>query len=159
LAQKYGNGVLDARIRDFVDLGANHNGWDQVRFIDVLNMATGIGDADPNPNALDPMADENATTLGAWSSVESEGDKLEAVAQQGDYSWGPGVVFRYNTTQTFVLAVAMDQYLKSREGTSAQLWDMMEREVFTPIGIRHAPMMHTHEPGNAHGVPLMGIGM
>lgn len=159
LAQKYGDAVFSLRIRDYVPVTAAHPGWDEVRFIDVLDMATGIGDANPNRLALDPFADENAVTLGAWTSVPSEGEKLDAVFRQGDYGWGPGEVFRYNTTQTFVLAVAMQNFLASREGPDARLWDMMVREVFNPIGIRHAPMMHTEEGGAAGGVPLMGIGL
>jgi hypothetical protein len=159
LAQKYGDGVYDLRITDFVPVSSEHHGWDQVRFIDVLNMATGIGDANPDRTVMDPLADENAVTLGAWSSVATEGDKLDAVFGQGDYSWGPGVVFRYNTTHTFVLAVAMDRYLKSREGEQARLWDMMLREVFAPIGIRAMPMMHTREGVIDGDTPLMGIGL
>lgn len=159
LAQKYGDSVYALRITDFVPVTAEHHGWDDVRFIDVINMATGIGDAQPNRQVMDPLADENAVTLGAWSSVATEDDKLDAVFHQGDYSWGPGVVFRYNTTHTFVLAVAMDRFLKSREGENARLWDMMQREVFAPIGIRAMPMMHTREGSLDGDTPLMGIGL
>lgn len=159
LAQKYGDGVFDLPIRDYVNVTAGHDGWNEVRFIDILDMATGVGDANPNPLALDPLADENAVTLGAWTSATGESSKLEAIFRQGDYAWGPGEVFRYNTTHTFVLAVAMDAFLKQMEGPEARLWDMMEREVFAPIGMRHVPMMHTREAGGTSGVPLMGIGL
>lgn len=158
LAQKYGDGVLQLRIADYVQVTALHDGWDDVRFIDVINMATGVGDGNQNPLAVDPFTDENAVTLGAWSSVPTESAKLDAVFAQGDYQWGPGQVFRYNTTQTFVLAVAMQNFLASREGPDARLWDMMMREVLEPIGVRHAPMMHTAEAGGP-GIPLMGIGL
>lgn len=159
LAQKYGDGVFQLRIADYVHVTAEHHGWDDVRFLNVINMATGVGDGNQNAAALDPFTDENAVTLGAWSSVSSQDAKLAAVFRQGDYRWGPGEVFRYNTTQTFVLAVAMQSFLASREGPEARLWDMMTREVFNPIGIRHAPMMHTAEDASDGGVPLMGIGM
>jgi len=159
LAQKYGDQVYRARIRDYVDVTSEHHGWDNVRFLDVLNMATGVGDGNRNRNAIDPFADENAVTLGAWSSVPSRGEKLDAVFRQGNYPWGPGEVFRYNTTHTFVLAAAMQGYLESREGPDARLWDMMVREVFNPIGIRHVPMMHTEESSGDVSLPLMGIGL
>jgi hypothetical protein len=159
LAQKYGDEVLTYRIRDYVEVTAEHHGWDEVRFIDVLDMATGIGGANPDPYAVDPFADENAVTLGAWSTCDSEAAKLEAVFAQGDYPWGPGEVFRYNTTHTFALAAAMQELLERREGSDAKLWDMMMREVFEPIGVRHLPMMHTLEAGGQAGVPLMGIGL
>jgi hypothetical protein len=118
-----------------------------------------VGGANPDPDAVDPFADENAVTLGAWSSVTSEDSKLDAVFGQADYSWGPGQVFRYNTTHTFVLAVAMQELVARREGRDVRLWDLMMREVFEPIGIRHLPMMHTIEAGATPGVPLMGIGL
>ena len=159
LAQKYGDEVLELPIRDYVAVSALHPGWEQVRFIDVINMATGVGGANPDRDAVDPFADENAVTLGAWSSVASEGSKLDAVFDQADYDWGPGEVFRYNTTQTFVLAVAMQELVARREGREVRLWDLMMREVFEPIGIRHMPMMHTVEAGATPGVPLMGIGL
>ena len=159
LAQKYGDEVLELRIRDYVSVTAQHPGWEQVRFIDVIDMASGVGGANPDPGALDPFADENAVNLGAWSSVVTEDSKLEAVFQQQDYAWGPGEVFRYNTTQTFVLAVAMQELLTRREGPDARLWDMMMREVFEPIGIRHFPVMSTFEDDGAASVPLMGIGL
>ena len=159
LAQKYGDEVLELPIRDYVAVSALHPGWEQVRFIDVINMATGVGGANPDRDAVDPFADENAVTLGAWSSVASEGSKLDAVFDQADYDWGPGEVFRYNTTQTFVLAVAMQELVARREGREVRLWDVMMREVFEPIGIRHMPMMHTVEAGATPGVPLMGIGL
>ena len=159
LAQRYGDEVLELPIRDYVAITAQHPGWEQVRFIDVIDMASGVGGSNPDPDALDPFADENAVNLGAWSSVTSEDSKLDAVFQQQDYAWGPGEVFRYNTTQTFVLAVAMQELFTRREGPNARLWDMMMREVFEPLGIRHFPMMHTIEPGGAPGVPLMGIGL
>jgi hypothetical protein len=159
LAQKYGDPVFQLRIRDYVAVTSGHQGWDEVRFVDVLDMATGVGDGNPVRSAVDPFTDENAVTLGAWTSVPSEAEKLDAVFRQGDYPWGPGEVFRYNTTQTFVLAVAMQNFLASREGPHARLWDMMVREVFNPIGIRHVPMMHTDDGEAAGGVPLMGIGL
>ena len=44
LAQKYGEAVFDFRIADYLDVTADHDGWDEVTFADALNMATGIGD-------------------------------------------------------------------------------------------------------------------
>ena len=44
-----------------------------------------------------------------------------------------------------MLGVAMDRYLKSREGPAAGIWSMLEREVFLPIGIHYAPINRTIE--------------
>jgi hypothetical protein len=48
----------------------------------------------------------------------------------------------------------MDSFLKHKAGPHAQLWDMVVAEVFRPIGIFHAPMLHTKEVGGARGIPL-----
>jgi hypothetical protein len=53
----------------------------------------------------------------------------------------------------------MDAYLKQREGPNAHLWDMVEREVLRPIGIRHLPKMHTIEADGSRGIPLLGCGL
>ena len=76
----------------------------------------------------------------------------------GRYPWERGEVVRYNTAVTFALAAAMDAYLKRKEGPSAHLWDMVADEVYRPIGILHAPMMHTIEPDGSRGIPLLGFG-
>ena len=54
-------------------------------------------------------------------------------------------MLRYNSVNTFVLAVAMDSLLKRQAGPQAHLWDMVMAEVFQPIGIFHAPIMQTQE--------------
>jgi hypothetical protein len=86
-------------------------------------------------------------------------EKLEAAFAYPKYPWRRAEVFRYNSTHTFVLAAAMDAYLKRRAGPNAHLWDMVTREVLEPIGISAAPLMHTLESDAARGIPLMGYGL
>jgi hypothetical protein len=83
---------------------------------------------------------------------------LAAVFSAGNYPWGPGEVGSYNDGHTFTLAAAMDALLKRREGPDANLWDMVTAEVLEPIGVFHAPMIHTREPDAGRGVPIMGWG-
>ncbi|MGD9048904.1 MAG: hypothetical protein PVF77_12690, partial [Anaerolineae bacterium] len=59
LAEKYGPEVFELRVADYVDIAAEHDGWEAVAFADALNMATGIGDDLPErvePNVM--LADE-----------------------------------------------------------------------------------------------------
>jgi hypothetical protein len=53
----------------------------------------------------------------------------------------------------------MEAFLKQQEGPQAHLWDMVVDEVYRPIGILHAPTMHTHEPDGSRGIPLLGVGL
>lgn len=158
LAQKYGPQVFDLRIVDYLNVTANHNGWQDVTFGNCLDMATGIGDVAPDPNQLLVFADENQSRMDSWSRMVSLQGKLDVCFSYGNYPWGPNEIVRYNTTHTFVLAAAMDAFYKSKEGEHAELWDMVRHEVYEPIGIAHAPMMHTVEADGAHGVPFFGVG-
>ena len=161
LAQKYGDAVFDAKIRDYVTVTAPHDGWQDVTFADALGMATGIGVGEPSPQR-EPngwSADNANPGLDAWIRKRSAAEKLGAAFDYPKYPWGRGEVLRYNSTHTFVLAAAMDAFLKRREGPGAHLWDMVTREVLEPIGAFHVPMLHTVEPDGGRGVPLLAYGL
>ena len=159
LAGKYGDAVFDAKIKDFLTVTASHDGWDDVTFADALGMATGIGELSPHRQPNDVSADENKPRLLAWVVKPTAKEKLDAAFAFPKYPWRRGEVVRYNSTHTFVLTAAMDAYLKRKEGPGAHLWDMVTREVFEPIGVFHAPKMHTIEPDGSRGIPLMGYGL
>jgi CubicO group peptidase (beta-lactamase class C family) len=156
LAQKYGEDVFDLRIADYVEVTADHDGWEEVTFGDALNMATGIGD-DPSLQVM--TAEEDEPKFYRFMEARSAQDKLQVCFSYGNYPWGPGEVARYNSINTFVLSVAMTNFLRSREGPDADIWDMVLQEVYKPIGILHAPIMRTHEPDGSQGVPIFGYGL
>jgi hypothetical protein len=159
LAQTYGDQVLALQIRDYVTVTATHNGWEQVTFGDALNMATGIGNQAPQRQPNRPFADENTPQIVQWHTAQTARAKLGISFAAGQYPWGPGAVLRYNRTHTFVLAAAMDSFLKRQVGAHTQLWDMVVAEVFRQLGIVHAPMMHTQEAEGRRGIPLLSIGL
>lgn len=159
LAQKYGREVFEAKIRDYVPAAAAYPGWRAVRFIDAINMATGVGNGstrrDPNDigdGYLDP-------TYAQWYEAPSGDEKVAALLRSGKvYPWGPGQVARYRDQDMFVLGVAMYQYLKRKEGPHAEIWSMLEKEVYEPIGIAYAPTTRTIESDDRRGQPLMAFG-
>ncbi len=159
LAQKYGDQVFDLKIKDYVTLTASHDGWERVTFGDVLNMATGIGDNAPQREPNEPAPDENQPKMLQWMRARTAKEKLDVSFSYGKYPWGPGEVVRYNSTQTFVLAAAMDSFLKRQAGPTAHLWDMVASEVFQPIGIFHAPMLYTQEADGERGIPHLAHGL
>ncbi len=159
LAQKYGPGVFDLKIRDYVPAAAAYPGWQLVRFRDAINMATGLGNGstrrEPN-DAEDGYLDDSYSV---WYESRSAHEKVEALLKTaGRYPWGPGEVTRYRDQDMFILGVAMDAYLKSREGPGANLWAMLEKEVYEPIGIHYAPTNRTLEAEEGVGQPLMAYG-
>ena len=160
LAAKYGDGVFEEKISDYVRITATHDGWKDVTFADALSMAVPIGDIGPRRDWPDPAPDENQPKLIDWLiKARTAQQKLEHGFGYGRYPWERGEVVRYNTAVTFTLAAAMDAYLERKEGPNAHLWDMVADEVYRPIGILHAPMMHTVEPDGNRGIPLLGFGL
>jgi hypothetical protein len=158
LAQKYGPEVFAERIVDFVPQAAAFPEWQDVRFADAANMATGVGNGslgqDPN-NILDGAVDNYA----AWYEAGSAKDKIrELLAGAKPFPWGPGKVARYRDQDMFMLGVAMDNYVKKKAGATASVWTMLLEEVFEPIGIHDAPIGKTLEGPGAEGQPLMAFG-
>jgi CubicO group peptidase (beta-lactamase class C family) len=158
LAQRYGEEVFDLHVAEYVTVPASHDGWQAVTFADALNQATGIGD-DPSPQVKDITSEEGTEKWNRFAMARSTQEKLDVIATYGKYPWGPGEVARYNSTNVFVLSVAMDRFLKSQEGPQADIWDMVLEEVYNPIGIYAAPIMRTLEPDGSRGVPIFGYGM
>jgi hypothetical protein len=160
LAQKYGPEVFDLKIKDYVDIDSDHDGWDSVTFAHALGMAVGTGYRSHERKPVDFAADEDNNTLFAWLDQVGATAKLAMTFRvNDDYPWGPGEVARYDTMHTFILATAMDGFLKSREGPDADLWDMVQQEVFEPIGAFHVPIMRTAEGDGSRGLPIMGFGL
>jgi len=166
LAQKYGDEVLDYRIVDYVDIDADHDGWQDVQFRHAISMATGIGTGtlDTNPNVIgtgdasDPENNGGIDDYMAWYLAPTLAKKLEYMSQVPSYPWGPGEYARYRDRDIFMLAVAMENLYRDREGPDADLWQMMRDEVYRPIGIHHLPMTRTREQDRA-GTPILAWGL
>lgn len=159
LAEKYGPHVYDLLIGDYLNVTANHSGWDNVTFGDVLNMAAGIGDNSSASNSGDIFADENQSKMEAWIAMNEEVRKLDLSFSYGNYSWGPGEIFRYNSALTFVLAAALDNYYQTVAGEGTDVWDMVVEEVYKPIGIQHVPMLRTIERNGRPGIAELFHGL
>ena len=157
LAQTFGEGVFDLKVADYVDIPAAHDGWDEVTFAHALDMVSGIGEVEPE--RVDHYVETWDKTAHRLYRAGSLAERLAIIGEIGRYPWGPGEVFRYTLHDPLVLSAAMDALLKEKAGPEAQLWDMMNREVFQPIGIVHLPANHTHEPDGAQGVPLNAYGL
>ncbi len=158
LAQVYGPFVLNLKIGDYVPVADPK--YRRVRFIDAADMATGMGGAGTlhtNPNDvydgyLDPHYDE-------WYLAHSQADKLREIdAHNSPYPWEPGTVMRYRDHDFYLLGAALEAFLKSVRGPDADIWEMLRNEVFAPIGIHHAPIVRTREPGGKDGLAWLCAG-
>jgi hypothetical protein len=159
LAEKYGPAVFEMRIADYVPEAARYRGWDHVRFEDAINMATGIGNGSTKRKPNDTTDGYLDANYSRWYEAPSTHEKVAALLEDGGvYPWGPGQVTRYRDQDMFILGVAMDRFLKSKEGPTANIWSMLQREVFLPIGIHQAPTNRTIEGDGSDGQPLMAYG-
>ncbi len=158
LAEKYGTDVFDLRILEFVPLRAKHDGWRDVTFRHALGMSTGIGNLTPRPVEEYIETDFAPMEMQIWNARDIEA-KLRLISDYRDYPWPPGTVLRYKSSETMLLAIAMDRLIRSREGADYGLWEMMVAEIYTPLGIGPIPTRKMYDgPGRA-GVPQYGGGM
>ena len=152
LAQVYGPWVLTLKVGDYIK-GLDPK-WNRVRFLDAANMATGfggVGSLVTNPNGVGDSG-YLAGDYDAWYLAHSAADKVRAIsANWRPYPWEPGTVFRYRDQDFNLLGIAVDNFLKSVRGPNADIWEMLQADVFTPIGIHHAPIVRTREPGGKDG--------
>ena len=159
LAQKYGPEVFRQKIADYVPEARAFPAWAEVTFDDCINMATGIGNGSTKrePNEIEDGYID--ATYNDWADAPSAADKVATLLRIGKvYPWGRGAVVRYRDQDMYILGVAMDRYLKRREGPRADLWSMLEREVYEPIGVHYAPINRSIEPDGSAGQPLMAYG-
>ena len=155
LAQKYGPYIYDLKVIDFLDIESEHNGWNDVTFGDLANMASGLGGGTVIANPNNFTVDYLDSSYDAWYTAPSAAQKLAEVAKVGNYPWGPGQVARYRDRDMFVLGMALNTFLKSVDGPEADIWNVIRDEVFKPIHIDHAPMNRTVEPDGSPGEPIM----
>jgi Beta-lactamase len=159
LAEKFGPSVFDLKIADYVPQAARYPGWRNVRFEDAINMATGIGNGSTRREPNDTSDGYLDASYSRWYEARSTQEKVAALLADGRvYPWGPGQVTRYRDQDMFILGVAMDRFLKSKEGPTADIWSMLRQEVFASIGIHHAPTNRTIEADGSAGHPLMAYG-
>lgn len=145
LAQRFGRSLLEESVADF--LPSAPPGWKQVSFLDLANMASGHGWS----------GDEGSLDYNRWSeSLPAHLKTVEALADP--LVREPGSEFHYRDSDAYLLGVALGAYLKVCEGPDASIWEMLEREVYRPIGIFHAPSNSTVEADGSRGLPLMAFG-
>ena len=161
MAEKYGDEILDYKIKDYVRVTADHDGWDKVTLRHAMSMATGIGPGTTslNPNVFsDGNYDVDLDDYITWMFAPTVQDKLDLLFKVPNYPWGPGEVARYRDRDIFVAAAALDSLYRNKEGDDADLWQMMLDEVYGPIGVHHLPKSRTWETDRP-GVPLLAWGV
>jgi CubicO group peptidase (beta-lactamase class C family) len=146
LAQRYGDGVFDELVTAHVPELTNHPGWQNVTFHHVLNMVTGVTGA------------ERGAAISPFIMARSAEEKIDSIKSFADAPAAPGGEFAYFSTHSFVLSYAMNNFVQSREGPTANYWQMVKEDVLEPIGIKYLPISQSFEAFPEQRVPTMGWG-
>lgn len=160
LSQVYGPYVLNLKIGDYVE-GLDPE-YDEVRFIDAANMATGMGGQGSFVTATNNTNDGyvDAAYDDWYNGAFSNAEKIAAITRDASpYPWEPGVIMRYRDRDYHLLGAALEGFLQSVEGNDADIWDMVAEEVFAPIGIHHAPIVRTLESPTEDGLAWFHAGI
>ncbi len=158
LAELHGPEIYDEKLVDHVPMGSHEKAWAEVRFSHCLDMATGL-DWPDHVRDQGPRADEDGPRFLKWLLTWDRDRKLSLALDQKRIGGEPGQVFRYQTVASFLLATALDSWLRKRIGEQADLGDFLKREVFGEIGIRHMPIMRTIETSGERGQVILGYGL
>ena len=146
-AERYGEGIFDALITDYVPALADHPGWQGVTFSHTLNMVTGT------------VGDEGAEhLLNTLILARTAEEAIHNIANLGDAPEPPGSSFNYASTNLFVLSYALQKYVEEKEGAGTYYWDLVRDHVLKPIGAEYFNVMHTVETDGSKGIPRLAYG-
>jgi len=154
LEQKYGDGVSQLKIKDFVPESAYSIGnWSNVTFDHVLDMATG------NYETSARMVDEEHWDTDPFWNEEYYEPRIKA-AFSWPHSAAPGTTWVYRTFDTFIVTRAMHNFLKSQEGEDADIFDFVVEEVYKPLDMGPGVFSTLRtKDDNWHGQPVGGYGL
>jgi hypothetical protein len=116
-------GIKEAKIADYVPACRKAGGWDDVTFLDALNMATG------HYKSARYMADEDGAKMFRFFLPLDHETKIRRACGLFKRKSRPGVKWVYHTSDTYILGTALNNYLKQRRGPAADIY----RDILTPL--------------------------
>ena len=146
-AERYGAGIFDELITDYVPALADHPGWRGVTFSHTLNMVTGTVGSERSEHLLDIL-------IQARTAEES----IKNIARLGNSPEAPGEKFNYASTNLFVLSYALQNYVEKKEGRKISYLDLVHENVLIPIGAEYFSLLHTVQTDGAKGIPRLAYG-
>ncbi len=153
LGQKYGTGVYNLLIKDYVPETASSIGvWTNVSFNNTIDMSTG------NYRLAGYESDEAGSYMETFFLAEPYTDKMTA-ALNFPNKVAPGTFWNYHSSDTFIVARAMNNYLQTQAGSSADIFNMVRDEVYTPIKLSAGTKTTIRTDNAANGVPFGGYGL
>jgi inosine-uridine nucleoside N-ribohydrolase/CubicO group peptidase (beta-lactamase class C family) len=129
LAQKYDPEIGNFLIKDYVSEYASSSGdWEAVTFNHTIDMSTG------NYISAGYMVDDNGDKMGQFFAAQPYAERIKA-AFDSPHAADPGTRWVYRTSDTFILTRALQNYLQTRQGPDAEIFEFVVDEVYRPLGI------------------------
>lgn len=152
LGQKYGSGVYNLLIKDYVPEYTGSVGvWTNVTFNNTIDMATG------NYRLAGYEADEGGSYMETFFLAEPYSTKITA-AFNFPSKVAPGTYWNYHSSDTFILGRAMQNYLNAQGGGS-DIFNMLRDEVFVPLKLSAGTMTSLRTDNNTTGQAFAGYGL
>lgn len=127
--------------------------WNDVTPAHLLNMTTG------NYESKIINADEDAASMVTFFEEETHSAKLRFSCETWPEKSEPGTQWVYHTTDTYLLGVAMNRFLKQKLGPQSDIYDdLVYPEVFEPLGLSPA-LKWTHRTYDDISQPFTGFGL
>jgi hypothetical protein len=153
LGQLYGTGVYDLRIKDYVPPKENEGHWETTTFGNTSDMATG------NFNSEAYEADEDSPVNDKFLIDESLESKIrDAFAFDRKYA-PPGTTWVYQSPATFLLTQAMNAYLRQKQGPSADVFTLVQTDVYEPLEMSQGFMSTIRTANSPQGAPTGYYGL
>ena len=153
LGQKYGTGVYDLLIKDYVpEVSAAAGDWSAVTFRNALDMSTG------NYDQLGFEVDEAGPIMASFLDAESFADRIR-FAFLFPFHQAPGQVWIYHTSDIFIVTRAMNNYLVQQQGSGADIFNFVRDEVYIPLHMSAGALTTLRTENSPDGAPFGGYGL
>ncbi|WP_417490526.1 serine hydrolase [Maricaulis sp.] len=145
-------GARQAIIADYVPQCAAER-WGDVSFEQALDMVSG--------NFTSDVYDIDEASAETWDflTVETHAEKVERACAMHPRRAEPGTTWVYHTTDTYLLGVAMQAYLRQQSGQAdADFYDALLVPIWQQLGL--SPLaMQTRRTRDAEAQPFTGWGL
>lgn len=151
LGQLYGSNVYNLLIKDYVPEYSSSVGvWTTVTFNHTIDMATG------NYRLAGYESDEAGSYMETFFLAEPYTDKIAAAFNFPNKKL-PGQLWVYHSSDTFILARAMNNYYVAQGG--GDIFDMVRDQVYSPLNLSAGALTTLRTDNSPTGVPFGGYGL
>jgi hypothetical protein len=147
LGELYGPKVYAERIKNYVPEYKEGGNWEATTFNNVSDMATG------NYNLPGYEADEDSPAMDRFLVAEDRETKLKTAFAIHQQFVTPGTKWVYQSSATFILTQAMNAYLERKQGTSADLFNMVRDDVYIPLHFSQGGLTTIRTDNSPSGAP------